>query len=115
MRFHLMRGQPVLPSRISFKLFELRVQMDQALRLADLKALAALGFETSTFGRLSWQSKSDEYPRTQQIGEVAHFLGFDGLIVPSARYDCLNAVLFADRINPEAIAIVRDHGVVRWD
>jgi hypothetical protein len=35
--------------------------------------------------------------------------------VPSARYDCLNAVLFADRINPEAIAIVRDHGVVRWD
>jgi hypothetical protein len=24
-------------------------------------------------------------------------------------------VLFADRINPEAIAIVRDHGAVRWD
>jgi hypothetical protein len=30
--------------------------MDQALRLADLKALAALGLDTSTFGRLSWQS-----------------------------------------------------------
>jgi RES domain-containing protein len=115
MRFHLMRGQPVLPSRINFKLFELRVQMDHALQLADLEALAALGLDTSTFGRLSWQSKSDEYPRTQQIGEMAHFLGFDGLIVPSARFSCLNAVLFADRINPEAIAIVRDHGAVRWD
>lgn len=115
MRFHLMRGQPVLPSKISFKLFELRVQMDQALRLADLKALAALGLDTSTFGRLSWQSKSDEYPRTQQIGEVAHFLDFDGLIVPSARYECLNMVLFGDRIGPEALSVIRDHGPVPWD
>jgi hypothetical protein len=46
---------------------------------------------------------------------VGHFLGFGGLIVPSARYDCLNAALFADRINPEAIVIVGDHGAVRRD
>ena len=115
MRFHLMRGQPVLPSRISFKLLELRVQMDQALRLADLEALAALGLDASTFGRLSWQFKSDEYLRTQQIGEVAHFLDFDGLIVPSARYQCLNMVLFGDRIGPEALSVIRDHGPVPWD
>jgi RES domain-containing protein len=115
MRFHLMRGQPVLPGRISFKLFELRVQMDQALRLADLEALAALGLDASTFGRLSWQFTSDEYLRTQQIGEVAHFLDFDGLIVPSARYQCLNMVLFGDRIGPEALSVIRDHGPVPWD
>jgi hypothetical protein len=46
---------------------------------------------------------------------VAHFLGFDGLIVPSARYDCLNMVLFGDRIGPEALSVIRDHGPVLLD
>lgn len=66
------------------------------------------------YGRLSYQDKSEEYPRTQQIGEVAHFLEFDGLIVPSARYGCQNAVLFGDRVPPEAMAVVRDHGLIDW-
>lgn len=114
MRFHLMRGQPVMPSRVRYKLFELQVRIGRALKLLDLEALSALGLDVSRYGRLSYQDKSQEYPRTQQVGEVAHFLEFDGLIVPSARYGCHNAVLFGDRVPPEAMAIVHDHGLVAW-
>jgi hypothetical protein len=46
---------------------------------------------------------------------VAHFLGFDGLIVPSARYRGLNVVPFGERIGPEALSVIRDHGPVPWD
>ena len=114
MRFHLMRGQPVMPSRVHYRLFELQVHVGRALKLLDLDALSALGLDVARYGRLSYQDKSQEYPRTQQIGEVAHFLEFDGLIVPSARYGCHNAVLFGDRVPPEAMAISHDHGLVDW-
>lgn len=114
MRFHLMRGQPVMPSKVRYKLYELQVRLAQALELPDLIALATLGLDASRYGRLSYQSKSDEYPRTQQIGEVAYFLEFDGLIVPSARHDCRNVVLFGNRVPPDAISIVKDHGPVDW-
>ena len=46
------------------------------------------------------------YARTQEIADAAHFLGFDGLIGPSARWPCLNLVLFTDRIPPGQIQIV---------
>jgi RES domain-containing protein len=115
MRFHLMRGQPVMPSKVQYRLFEIEVRIDRALKLVNLDALAAVGFDTSRFGRLSYQEKSEEYPRTQQIGEVAYFLEFDGLIVPSARYGCLNAVLFGDRVTPDALSTVVDHGAVDWN
>lgn len=34
--------------------------------------------------------------QTQQIGTAVQFLGFDGLIVPSARWECKNLVLFTN-------------------
>jgi hypothetical protein len=40
-----------------------------------------------------------DYARTQAIGDAAYFLGFDGLIVPSARSRFLNFVLFDTRID----------------
>ena len=36
------------------------------------------------------------YHRTQEIGAAVAFLGCDGLMVPSARWDCENLVLFMD-------------------
>lgn len=114
MRFHLMRGQPIMPSRVTYKLFELNVCIERALKLLNLDALAALGHDVSRYGRLSYQQKADEYPRTQEIGEVAHFLEFDGLIAPSARHACLNAVLFCDRIAPSERVVTADHGLVDW-
>ncbi|MBM3574071.1 MAG: hypothetical protein FJX52_17180 [Alphaproteobacteria bacterium] len=38
--------------------------------------------------------------RPHEIAEAACFLGFDGLIASSARWDCLNLVLFTGRLPP---------------
>lgn len=114
MFFHLSRGQPVFPSKIYFKLYELKVELSEALNLPALADLAALGLDTSRYGQLSYAERAQEYPRTQETAEVAHFLDCDGLVVPNARWPCTNLVLFCDRLVPGAIAVVEDHGLVDW-
>lgn len=115
MRFHLMRGQPVMPSMIIYHLYEIDVSLKRSLKLLDLRALQNIGMDASRFGQLSYQNKAAEYPQSQDIGEVAHFLEYDGLIVPNARYDCLNVVAFCDRIPPDALDVKSDHGEVKWN
>jgi len=114
MKFHIMRGQPVIPSRVNYHLFELELSLGRALRLLDMDALKNVGLDISRFGQISYNEKNAEYPRSQDVGEVAHFLDYDGLVVPSARYNCLNIVAFSDRILPEAMVTIRDYGKVDW-
>jgi RES domain len=52
------------------------------------------------------------YTRTQEIGAAAAFLGYDGLIAPSARWDCQNIILFLDAIK---VADVRTVSVAPVD
>ncbi len=114
MRFHLMRGQPVIPSRVKYRMFQVDLALERALQFLDLAALGEVGLKTDTFGRLSYQQKNDEYPRTQEIGEVAHFLDFDGLIVPSARSDTQNLVVFCDKVETLHESAFNDHGIIDW-
>ncbi|MXN53145.1 RES domain-containing protein [Shinella sp. AETb1-6] len=114
MYFHLGRGQPVFPSRVEYGVHELDVTVDRALQLVDLDALQRLGLDTSRYGQLSYDRAGDEYPRSQDIAEAAHFLEFDGLVVPSARWNCMNVILFCDRVPPDAMEIVADHGLIDW-
>lgn len=114
MRYHLMRGQPVMPSQIKYHIYEIDLSLDRSLKLLDLQSLQKMGLDTARYGQLSYQEKKMEYPRSQDIGEVAHFLDYNGLVVPSARYDCLNIIAFCDLIIPEAISIKMDHGEVDW-
>jgi RES domain-containing protein len=94
--FHLSR-QPVFPSRIQFHLYELRVRAEGLLRLPDIAALERLGIERENYA-------DPLYARTQEIGDAAQFLGFAGMIVPSARWSGYNLVLFTDRLDPDALA-----------
>lgn len=112
--FHLSRGLPVFPSRPIYHLFELRASMNRTLHLADLSAVARLGVDASRYRALSYADRTDEYPRTQDIGETALFVGFDGLIVPSARWDCANIVIFCDRVPPDKYEVSQDHGPLDW-
>ncbi len=114
MYFHLLRGQPIVPSKVRFSLHELRVELSGTLHLPTLPDLAALGLDTSRYGQLSYDERVQEYPRTQEIAEVAHFLDCDGLGVPNARWPCTNLVLFCDRLGPGAVEAVKDHGLVDW-
>jgi len=114
MYFHLLRGQPVFPSKLRFVLFELEVQTAATLSLPGLPDVAALGLDTSRYGQISYAERVQEYPSTQQLAEAAQFLDFDSLHVPSARYGGQNLVLFCARLTSGAITVARDHGLIDW-
>jgi RES domain-containing protein len=113
MHFHLQRGQPVFPSRVRYGIHELKVSLAEVMTLT-MGDLAALGLDAARFGQLSYAERQQEYPRSQEIAEVAHFLDCDGLLVPNARWACANLVVFCDRLKPGAMEVVRDHGLVDW-
>ena len=97
--FHLNIGQSVFPSKIRHDVLELAVKTRQTLVLADMEQLKRLGVDDARYRDLL-------YNRTQEIGAAAAFLGFDGLIVPSARWNCRNIILFLDAINLDEIRTV---------
>jgi hypothetical protein len=105
----LLSLQPVFPSRIRWFAHELRVSSAQTLRLADLASLARLGVNTDHYS-------DRDYSRTQPIADAAFFLGFDGLLAPSARWRCSNLVLFTDRIAPHQIEVASSESLpIAWD
>jgi len=95
--FSLLNSQPVFPSKIEARVHLVSVNLTKILRLDGPGSLAALGVDISRF-------KERDYLRTQAIADAAHFLDFEGLIVPSARWNCSNLVIFSDRIAPDAIS-----------
>lgn len=95
----LLSLQPVFPSKIRSFVHKLAIDARATLRLADLSTLARLGVDAARY-------RERDYAKTQAIAEAAYFLGFDGLIAPSARWDCLNLALFTDRLAPGEIAVV---------
>lgn len=115
MYFHVARGQPVIPSRVRYHLHELGVRLTSCLTLVPLQTLEKLGLKVSAYGQLSYLEREQEYLRTQEIAEVAYFLGRDGLLVPSARSDHSNLVIFCEAAGPEAVEMVRDYGAIEWD
>lgn len=104
--FHLTR-QPVFPSKIRSVLHRIAIRTKRTLRLADLAAIEALGISAETYAGLS-------YARSQEIGDAAAFLGFDGVIAPSARWPCQNLVVFTERFSPAELAVVESEPV-NWD
>jgi RES domain-containing protein len=115
MYFHLKRGQPVMPSQVRYRLFELRVELSSCLRIASLADLAALGMQTAAFGQLSYAEREQEYPRSQEVAEAAQFIGRDGIIVPSARSEWPNIVVFCEPAGAGAVEVIKDHGLIDWD
>lgn len=102
---HLSR-QPVFPSKLVSVLHRITIRTRRALQLLERSAVGALGVRGDRYGEL-------DYERTQAIGDAAYFLGFDGLLVPSARCDCHNLVVFTDQLAPEDMAI-EESVVVDW-
>jgi RES domain-containing protein len=112
--YHLRRGQPVVPTKVAYRLYALSVNCESLLDLSDPARLMDLGVDMNKYGQISYDGRHVEYTRTQDIGEVAHFLDHDGLLVPSARWNCSNLVIFCDHIAPDAVSVVADHGQIDW-
>ena len=86
--------QPIRP-RVSRQVYEVRVTLDAVVDLSDRSTLAALGVGEE-------ELTSSSHTSCQAIGGATHWLGRDGLLVPSARAPGTNLVVFADRMNIDA-------------
>ncbi len=115
LHFHLARGLPVFPSKVRYFLYELQVELERMADLSSRALLSSLGVNMARFGQISYHERTREYPRTQEVAEVAHFLDHQGILVPSARWECSNAVLFCDHVRPGAIEVVKGHGLIDWN
>jgi hypothetical protein len=105
----LLSLQPVFPSRDRWFANRLKVRATHTLRLADLPTLSKLGVDAARYA-------DRDYRRTQEVADAAFFLGFDGLIAPSARWACLNLVLFTNRIPPDRIqALEAPEAPLSWE
>jgi hypothetical protein len=102
--FHWSQLTP-LPSK-PIMLHRLQVKTKNSVRL--LRAnLAGFAVDASNFGSL-------DYSRTQEIGEACTFLGYDGLIAPSARWNYDNLILFNDNQSIESDFTVVSSEIVDW-
>jgi hypothetical protein len=97
--------EPVWPSRLEHEIHRIEPETERTLRFANLDSLAQLGVEIARY-------QTFEYHATQAIAAAAYFLEFDGLIVPSARFDCSNLVIFTERA---ANLVLKDSRPVSWD
>ena len=71
----------------------LRIKTQRTVRL-DAAAIQDLGVPALEYPVIN-------HPRTQEIGAAVEFLGFDGLIAPSARWPCENLMLFTEQSHVE--------------
>lgn len=117
LHWHLTRAQPVFPSAAVLHLHELRISAAAALHFANLDALVPFGVDAQTYGTLEYARRTEEYSPTQRLGEAAHFLGVEALVVPSARWPGHNAVIITGNLAEDALSHVADHGpqdLRRW-
>ena len=98
-------AEPVWPSRIRHSIHSIRARTNNIVDIGKFETLQKLGVEVSTYG-------SFDYSFTQAIAAAANFLAFDGLIVPSARANCNNAVFFVERNNELEVASSEE---IDWD
>ena len=82
--------EPVWPSKIQHEIHRISARAERTLQFADLAALQLLGVDIRRY-------ETFDYAATQSIAAAAHFLEFDGLIVPNARFACANLVIFVER------------------
>src|ERR1043166_2433643 len=87
-------------------LCRIRAATQQALRLED-GDLVKLGVDLASIGNIP-------YKLTQDIGAAASFLGYDGLIIPSARWKAENLVVFAENSSLDSALEVLETEEVGW-
>lgn len=94
--YHLLAQAPVFSS--SDKLcYPIQVKPQRTLRLDSLDAIASVGLTEETL-------RSRDLSACQAVGAAARLMEFDGIWVPSMRWNCRNLVLFSDLLpDPKAL------------
>lgn len=109
------RRQPVIPTRLRHELCTLEVATERSLKLVDIGQLRALQIDMEAYDSQHYGTVLNRvYPQTQAVGAAAVFLGFDGLLVPSARCRGTNLVLFLEHLRAEAMPRVVERSALDW-
>jgi hypothetical protein len=93
--------EPVWPSRLEHQIHKINAKAERALKFENLEQLERLGVNIAKY-------ETFDYTVTQAIAAAAHFLEFDALVVPSARYSSENLVLFLDRLRASPVLVAAD-------
>ena len=81
--------------------------MVHTLRVSTNRTLRLLHVDLEKFGVDMTQFSGRDHRRTQEIGAAVAFLNCDGLIVPSARWQCNNLVIFTENHEySDALAVI---------
>ena len=86
--------------------WKLRVRLMRVVELG-YDDLERLGVGPADYG-------AREYSRTQEVSDGVNYLGCDGLIVPSARYDCRNLVVYMQNLEGDCFLEEVDSRQFRW-
>lgn len=91
---HAIDSQPIRPTARRF-VYELQVSAAKALRIRE-SDLPSLGLDRADL-------VSPDFSACQRVGAHAAFLEYDALIVPSARADGTNVVIFVNELAADAV------------
>jgi len=97
--FHLGMLTP-LPAK-QMVLHGLQIETKKTIRIGR-KDFLALGIDDNKFAEIA-------YDRAQLIGDAAAFLGYDGILVPSARWTCENLVAKSHRYSNTQVSALVEH------
>lgn len=100
--------EPIWPSKLEHEVHTIKARTERTLHFVDLDSLRPFGVKIEAYERF-------DYKETQAIASAAHFMEFDGLLVPSARATCKNLVVFLDRLTVGAHLEVLKTESVNWE
>ena len=85
--------QPLKPNAQRL-LYRISVTLSSVLDLSDWELLRTLGVEKAGFA-------TTDYSACQKVGGVVEWLRHDGMLIPSARKDGINLVIFPNQRKPD--------------
>jgi RES domain-containing protein len=91
---NLLTTQPISPS-VALTLHQIEVDLEQVADFQDMSRLSSIGVTPD-------ELISAELTVCQNVGGASAWLGRAGLLVPSARAEGSNLVVFVNEIDPEA-------------
>ena len=86
--------------------WKLRVRLRRVVEL-DFERLEELGVRQAEYA-------SRQYARTREISDGVNYLGCDGLIVPSARHDGKNLVVYMQNLSRECLVEEDERSTFTW-
>lgn len=100
--------EPIRPTK-PVDIHTIRVQTERTLYIKGFAELERLGIDIAAYQSLN-------YSRCQEIGTAVNFLQCDGLLVPNARFDCQNLVIFLGNHDPNQLELsVQSSEPVDWE